>query len=132
MYSYNPVVYYYVTTDGWKVFWSLCIIFILTMVIMHRIIKKNYIDGGKQFPNLFHIFIGIVITFIIMGVISQVSTSLSPKKMSFFDKVGYHVGYIPDLSALCDKEGNRRFSSYDEYLQYYYNDVRHEPVPQFN
>ena len=40
---------------------------------------------------------------------------------SFYEYVGMSTHYIPSVDSLCDREGHCRFTSLDEYREYYYS-----------
>ena len=117
------VVYYFTQTNGRAALPALLLCIIIAAILIYKSkdeaywIERNYMFNGAQMILCF-------VAAVVMVCAAEKVTSIgNPLGMGCFSEVTCHMNYIPRVDSLCDKEGTRRFSSYQEYQEYYYDMV---------
>lgn len=115
------IFYYYRNGSSLKTFLGIVFFSVLAMILLVFITKKlNIRMDFTNASSTTKLFIASFILGVALLCISgAISGKLSPSGMWWTDKVDGHWGYVPPVDQLCDKDGNKRFSSYDEYREWY-------------
>lgn len=110
------VCWRYVTISPLKFLFAWFICYMIAAIIWDKITKGKVWTRMSQFDV---IVISVLSVVLVLGV-NKVTSALSSNGMSCTDKIVSDWYYIPEVNQLCDKDGNRRYSSYDEYREEFY------------
>lgn len=114
--EYMERIYWrFVRTSSLRGLIGLIVCCIIVGFIFDKLTEGRIWITKRGYPYLVLFFLAIML---LIGV-DRATAALSSNGLSIFEIIDGSYTYIPEKSALCDEEGNRRYSSWDEYrLEY--------------
>ena len=118
--------YYFTQMNGGKLLLVLAACAIIAYMIIYKRHDEKYWVANFFTFNRSQTILFTVLFVVLIGSFTWLDEKLHPNSLPWLERVVWKSNYIPSLENLCDKEGNHRFSSYDEYREYYVNLVLSE------